>query len=253
MSKNNSPEKLSLFVLCLDQKLDLENIKKNFHFADDIILIGFDFKENFLSDNIKESFRFIDLNTNDKPILDFAKNDIVLLLDSDEEINEDLQDEILKITEKGFSNTVYSIEREFIFLNKKIKYGAVENNTEVRLFNRKFCSLKDDLPLIGKVIHKGKTKILSNKIQNLGYKDFDNYNRKQTTYNYIIAKMHFKKGYKTNAIKLLSSPFFSFIHQYFIKLGFLDKKEGYILAYIQSFGKLKSQILLWLLTNKINS
>lgn len=252
MYKNNSPQKLSIFAICLNQRQDLNKIKENFSFADDIILIGFDFEKNLVLESDKNNIRLIDLLTINQPIFHYAKNDTIFLLDLDENINESLKDEIIHIVENGLKNNAYLIEREFVFLNKKIKHGAVENNTEIRLFDRNSCSVKSNFPLIGKVICNEGTVKLTNKIQNLSYKDFDSYNNKQTIQSNIIANLLFKKGCKTNIFKLLSIPFLFFIKQYFIKLGFLDKKEGYILAYIHSFGKLKSQIILWLLIHNMN-
>lgn len=243
--------KLSLFTLYLDQELNFEELIENFSVLDDVILVGFDFPETLMSRNQKDNIRFLDLSIFKRPILDFAKNDSIFLIDIDENIDEKLKDEIIKILGSDFEYSAYSIRREFYFITKKIKYGTVENNTEIRLFDRNFCEFKNNLPLLGNVIFKGKTGELTNQIQNLSYKDFDTYNRKQTVYNSKIAKMLFNNGTKINIIKYFSDPFLFFIHQYFYKLGFLDGKEGYILAYIHSFGKLKKNILLWLLKNKM--
>lgn len=244
--------KLSLFTLYLDQGLNFDKLKENFSVLNDIVLIGFDFPEILISKNQNDTIRFLDLSVFKGSILDFAKNDSIILIDMDENIDAKLKEEIIKVLESDFEYSAYSIRREFYFITKKIKYGAVENNTEIRLFDRNFCEFKNNLPLLGNVIFKGKTGELTNKIQNLSYKDFDTYNRKQTVYNSIIAKMLFNNGTKINIIKYFSDPFLFFIHQYFYKLGFLDGKEGYILAYIHSFGKLKKNILLWLLKNKMN-
>ncbi|MCB0447032.1 MAG: glycosyltransferase family 2 protein, partial [Gelidibacter sp.] len=50
----------------------------------------------------------------------------------------------------------------------------------------------------------------------------------------------------------LIRPFWRFFHQYFIKLGVLDGKEGFILAYINAFSVFKRYLLLWTMYRKID-
>jgi hypothetical protein len=51
----------------------------------------------------------------------------------------------------------------------------------------------------------------------------------------ILAKAQFEKGKKASFLTLIFSPILKFIKDYFINIGFLDGKEGFIICRISAF------------------
>ncbi len=66
------------------------------------------------------------------------------------------------------------------------------------------------------------------------------------------AKMLYKKKKRPTLFHFLFRPFYRFWHQFVIRLGFLDGKEGFILAYVSAFSVFKRYVNLWLLYRKID-
>jgi len=98
----------------------------------------------------------------------------------------------------------------------------------------------------------GKTENLKNSLPHHTYKSFDDYTAKMHQYSTLQAQMLYKKGKKPNYYHFLFRPFYRFWNQFIFRLGILDGKEGFILAYVSAFSVFKRYVNLWLLYRKIN-
>src|SRR5690606_22272103 len=125
-----------------------------------------------------------------------------------------------------------------------IRYGGWQNDKAVRLFNKKNCYYTD---LVHEVIHaNGKVSSLKQTADHFSYKSFDNYNQKLNLYSKLQAESVYAKKRRPNAYHFLFRPFYRFCWQYFYRLGILDGKEGFILAYVHSFSVFKRYLQLWM-------
>jgi hypothetical protein len=99
---------------------------------------------------------------------------------------------------------------------------------------------------------KGKTETLINKSDHYSYKTFDAYNEKLTRYSKLQAEMLYRKNVRPKFYHFTLRPAWRLFHQYVIKLGFLDGREGFILAYLSAFGVFKRYLFLWTMYRKID-
>ena len=97
-----------------------------------------------------------------------------------------------------------------------------------------------------------KVGLLKNTSDHNTYKGFDAYNQKLSQYSKLQAQQLFQKNVRPNLYHFLFRPWYRFMHQYFLRLGILDGKEGFILAYINAFSVFKRYIQLWLMYRKID-
>lgn len=179
-----------------------------------------------------------------------ATNDWVLFFDPDEEITEEVKSEILEILKAPVAEA-YSIRRQLYFMGKKIRYSGFQSDWVVRLF------LKDRGKYNGNLVHEtltvtGRTARLKSRVPHHTYKSFDDYTRKLHRYSTLQAQMLYEKKRRPNLFHFLFRPCYRFWHQYLLRLGILDGKEGFILAYINAFSVFKRYVNLWLLYRKIN-
>ena len=65
-------------------------------------------------------------------------------------------------------------------------------------------------------------------------KDLNEYSQKTLLYAKLSANKYVEQGRKASLIRQFVSPVFSFIQNYIFRLGFLDGKEGFIIAYTSS-------------------
>ncbi len=247
--------KISALVITLNEEDRIEKFLKSLSFADEIILV-----DSYSTDgtvvlaqkqkNVKIlKRRFDNFSAQKNFAISKAQHDWIVFFDADEEITPKLATEITETlyTPKAIA---YTVRRDFYFMGKKIKYSGLQNDTVVRIFHKKYCRYNDNL------VHEtldvtGTTQLLKERVPHYSYKGFDNYTQKAHQYSALQAKALYKKKKKPTLLHFLFRPWYRFWHQYIIRLGILDGKEGFILAYVSAFSVFKRYLNLWLLYRKI--
>jgi len=158
-----------------------------------------------------------------------AKNDWVFVLDSDERITDELKNEILNEL-KNPKFDAYFVARLNNFWGKNIKHLGLYPDYSIRFFNKKKAKFND------RDVHESvececKKGYLKNHMIHLAYESIEEFIAKQNRYSSIAAK--------NNKLKALFSPFWTFFKLYFIKLGFLEGWDGFVIA------KLYSEYTFW--------
>ena len=248
--------KISALAITLNEAEVIEDFIKSLWFADEIIII-----DSFSTDTtvalasqhekVKVVTRKFDNFSEQKNFaISQTTNDWVVFFDPDEEVTKAMADEILKVlaTPKAIA---YFVKRELYFMGKRIKYSGFQTDWVIRIFNKNHCSYD------GNLVHEtldanGATAKLKTRLPHHTYKNFDDYTGKLHRYSALQARMLYDKGKKPNLFHFLFRPCYRFWHQYILRLGILDGKEGFILAYINAFSVFKRYVNLWLLYRKIN-
>jgi hypothetical protein len=179
-----------------------------------------------------------------------AKNDWILFFDLDEVITKDLEKEILDTVNNPKSKVAFFVKRHFYFMGKRIHFGGWQNDKAIRLFNKNYCQYNGNL-VHEEVKANGNVSVLKNGVNHFSYKNFDNYNDKLNLYSKLQAENLYLKKVKPNVYHLIFRPLYRFLWQYIFRLGILDGKEGFILAYVHSFSVFKRYLQLWMLYRKI--
>ncbi|MDT0559516.1 glycosyltransferase family 2 protein [Ichthyenterobacterium sp. W332] len=240
---------ISALAITYNEEDYIERYVQQLSFADEIIFI-----DSFSTDNTVDlaqkygvkviQRKFDNFSTQRNFALEHASNDWVIFFDLDESLPNQLISEIKTIVKENSKNYAYRVKRNFYFMGKHIKYSGFQNDTVVRLFNKTKCTYN------GNLVHEtlsvnGTIGSLKNTLDHYTYKTFDDYNKKQTQYSKLQAKHLYNKNVRPNLYHFFVRPLYRFLHQYFIKLGFLDGKEGFILAYLQGFSVFKRYLFLW--------
>lgn len=163
-----------------------------------------------------------------------AKYDWILSLDADEAIDEELKRNLLqheladevKVYEFGFKN----------FLgNKWLRFGEWGNDRHIRLFNRKQVKW-DDAEVHESLILPGTAKKINIRghVLHRTAASVDEYRNKMSRYADLNAEKYFKQGKKAGIFRIYFAPVFSFIFNYFFKLGFLDGATGFSCAKVNA-------------------
>ncbi len=187
-------------------------------------------------------------NTKNKGI-DHAKYDWIFSADADEAVDKTLKEALLTLDLSKEEKSVYKVKRKNFIGEKKMNYGAWANDYQIRLFNRK-TSRWDDSPVHEQLqIPAGyKVKKLKGALLHYTMKDLDELMDKLNHYASLSAKKYFAQGKKASSYKLYLSPSFTFLLNYFFKLGCLDGRKGFVSAkYYAHYTFLKYALLkdLW--------
>ncbi len=160
--------------------------------------------------------------------LAIAKGEWVLCLDADERVTPELAQEILH-TINNSEFAAFDIPYQSTYCGKAIRFGDWRNESHVRLFKRNLARFTEN------IVHchlsvKGKTGRLKNKIMHHPFHHLGAMIFKLNDYSTQSAKALFAKGRKATLATALSRSIWSFFRGYFLKLGLLDGKEGFLLA-----------------------
>jgi hypothetical protein len=173
-----------------------------------------------------------------------------VFFDLDEIITPSLETEIKNIVNNAKDKVAFFVKRNFFFMDKHIHFGGWQNDKVIRIFNKNFCRYNGNL-VHESIKARGKIGLLKNKVNHYSYKDFDNYNNKLNLYSKLQAANLYQKKLKPTFYHFLFRPLYRFLWQYLFRLGILDGKEGFILAYIHSFSVFKRYLQLWMQYRKI--
>ena len=152
----------------------------------------------------------------------------ILFLDSDEIPDDQCKENIMKIVSNNFlsKHDVYAIKLDNIFLGGFVRYGGWGNVYRERLFRNGSGKYSDDI-VHEKFITEKRVGLLSGKINHYTYKNISHHIEKINKYSQMMAEKMVSNDKKPSMVKIVTSPFFSFIKTYFLKLGFLDGVKGY--------------------------
>lgn len=236
-----------------------ENVKRyvdSLSFADEIIFVDSQSTDQTVA--IAESMgvkviqrKFDDFSNQRNYAIQQAKNDWIIFFDLDEIMTDELEAEIKKKIANESDKVAYFVKRNFFFLGKHIKYGGWQNDKAIRLFNKRHCTYNGNL--VHEVIQThGAAGKLKSSVNHYSYKNFDNYNDKLNLYSKLQAENLYHKKVRPNLYHFFIRPFYRFLWQYLFRLGLLDGKEGFILAYVHSFSVFKRYLQLWMMHRKID-
>lgn len=159
-----------------------------------------------------------------------AKYDWVLSIDSDEMPDERL---VKTLDKTGLlqPGCVYKVDRKSFFGNKMIRHGEWGKDTPVRLFERANIQWNDAKVHEQLQLPPGiKVQLLDGYLLHYTMKDMADYATKMTRYALLNAERYLLEGKRAGWVKRNVSSRFSFIQNYIFKLGFLDGREGYLIA-----------------------
>jgi glycosyltransferase involved in cell wall biosynthesis len=118
--------------------------------------------------------------------------------------------------------------RKNFFLGRWIKHGGFWPDRKLRLFRRGKGHVKD--ALVHEVIEvEGNTLKLQHAILHHSYPTLSGYIEHMNRYSSLGAEMAAARGQHGNFTNIILRPFFTFIYNYFLRLGFLDGREGLLL------------------------
>jgi len=159
-----------------------------------------------------------------------ARHDWIFSLDADEAIDEELKSSLQKISLQK-ENVVYQFRRRNFFCGKEIKHGEWGRDKVRRIYNKNMVSWNEaDVheELVSKEVTI--TREIKGSLLHYTAQDRNAYESKTDRYAQLSAKKYKEKGKKASLVKRFVSPAISFISNYVFRLGFLDGKEGYIIA-----------------------
>lgn len=163
-----------------------------------------------------------------------AKFPIVLSLDADEALDDNLKKEILRV-KNNWTADAYSMNRLTNYCGKWIKHCGWYPDNKLRLWDTRKGKWGGVNPHDKFEMQNGsKIEKLKGDILHYSYYTISDHLKQVDYFTTIASNAHYKKGTRSNLLKILFSPGIKFFRDYFLKLGFLDGYYGFVICSISS-------------------
>ena len=234
-------QKLSVVIVCRNEAKVIEETIKSFSGLTDDVLVY----DNGSTDGTQEIVKRTEAKLFEGSWEGFgktknkantlAKYDWILSLDADEAIDDKLKKNLLDL-DLSDELKVYEVRFKNFLGNKWLRFGEWGDDKHIRLFNRKKIKW-NDADVHESLIFPAGTQIilLKGNVLHKTASGIEEYKQKMIRYASLNAKKYFKEGKKAGSLKMFSSAIFSFIKNYFFKLGFLDGSIGFYCARVNAY------------------
>jgi glycosyltransferase involved in cell wall biosynthesis len=176
--------------------------------------------------------------------LSLASGDWVLSLDADERVSEKLAEEIKRAVTDGGADG-YEMPRLSTFCGKPMRHSGWYPDYVLRLFRRGQARFSDDL-VHERVICDGTVRRLSEPLTHHPVERLEDSLSRMDRYSTARAEMIENSGRRVSFFSGILRGWWTFIQTYFIRLGFLDGREGFLLAVANAEGTYYRYMKAWL-------
>lgn len=244
--------RLSVVVITKDEEDNIRRCLNSVHFADEIIVIDSGSTDQTVA--IAESYQakvfcpdWQGFGPAKQAGVEKAGGDWILSIDADEEVTPELASEIESTIANDNGICGYYFKRKTKFLGKWILHCGWYPDYVLRLFQRQRGSF-DNAIVHEKVVTNGPVDYLKSELLHYSYPDLEHYLKKFNRYTTLGAEEAFRKGRKAKLTDIVFKPVASFVKHYFLKQGFRDGLEGFVLSSLSSMSvmiKYAKLRLLW--------
>jgi len=160
--------------------------------------------------------------------LDYATTNWVLSLDADERVTPELRQEIEAVLREPTADA-YRIPRLSNYCGHFIRHSGWYPDYVTRLFRRDKARFSDDL-VHECIMVDGSTAQLKGRLLHYAFEDFEEVLHKVNQYSSAGAIMMQRRGRQASLTKAVLRGLWSFMRTYVLRGGFLDGREGFMLA-----------------------
>jgi glycosyltransferase involved in cell wall biosynthesis len=174
-----------------------------------------------------------------------AAHDWIFSLDTDEWATSEVQQEIKNLLAQDPGMRAYFVPRRNYFLGRWIKHcGWYPDYRQPQLFHKAHMHYREDLVHEGFEV-TGKTGFLRSHIEQIPFRDIDQFWRKMDRYSSLRAEAMHGEGSRFHVHQLISHPLFTFSKMYIWRIGILDRKPGLILSMLYAYYTFVKYAKLW--------
>lgn len=244
---------LSVIIITKNEALNIRDCIESVKWADEIIVVDSGSTDDTLA--ICREFT-PHVYTHDWPgfgiqknrALDYARKDWVLSIDADERVTPELRIEIEAAMRDGKAQG-YELPRLSSFCGRFMRHSGWYPDYVLRLFKRGSARFSDNL-VHERLILNGKAERLKCLLLHYAFENLEEVLHKTNQYSTAGAQMQFQRGRDSSLTGAVLRGLWSFVRSYVLRAGFLDGREGFILAVSNAEGTYYRYLKLMLLNQK---
>lgn len=232
---------LSACIITLNEEDNIARCLRSLSFISEIILLDSGSTDQTLQiardfPNVqiyqKEFINYIDQKNY---CMTLARNDWILFLDADEEVSGELKNEICSLSRIDWQTQAgFWIPRLTYYLGEWIYYGGWYPDYQMKLFRKSMGCFT------GFLVHEqvkviGKVKKLKFPILHYSYKNISDHLKFIDKYSTLFALEKYNQGKKSGVFFAFGKSIYKFLYMYFIRLGFLHGRVGFIISVLGAY------------------
>jgi len=179
--------------------------------------------------------------------LEMATCDWVLSLDADERVTPELQAEIRTAIDYPGNNIAFKMPRLSSYCGRYMRHSGWWPDYIIRLFRRGKAQFTNDLVHEHLIAH-GAVETLSNPLIHNSFDNLKDVLNKVNSYSSAGARMMYQKQKKATLVSSILHGLWAFVHTYILRAGFLDGREGLMLAVSNAEGTYYRYLKLMMMT-----
>ncbi len=181
----------------------------------------------------------------------YASGEMILMIDADERVTPELRASIERVLAAPQPHTVYSIARRNLFLGRFMRHSGWYPDRVTRLYPRDYHYNDHQVheSLESRDAHMVP---LRGDLQHLTCRDFAAFQRKQFAYAEAWARQRHQQGKTCSVFSIFGHTIGAFMKTLVLRAGFLDGKQGWILATVNAQYTFNKYAALWALNQSAN-
>lgn len=233
---------ISVAIVAMDEEANIGRTLASVAWADEIVLVDSGSKDRTCEIARQHRARVIvepwrGYVAQKQYAIELCTKDWVLLLDADEEVSPGLAEEIRAAIADPNAVSGYKLPRKNLFLGRWMKHGGFYPDPKLRLFRRGQGFVTGHDPHDRCELKRGstgdapqRTRQFKNALVHYTYPNLSLYIAHMNRYSSLGAQLAFSQGHRRFSVAdIVFRPLATFIYNYFLRLGFLDGRQGLLL------------------------
>jgi glycosyltransferase involved in cell wall biosynthesis len=227
--------KLSVIVITKNEAHNIRSCLESVSWADEIIVVDSGSSDDTvgickaLGAQVHTTADWPGFGIQKNHALSFATGEWVLSLDADEHVTPELRAEIDSAVKDPHGHAGFRIPRLSSFCGRYMRHSGWHPDFVTRLFLRGSARFSDDL-VHESLIVNGSVGTLRHSLLHETFHDLDELLVKINQYSTAGALMLIKKNKTATLKKAITRAVWAFFRTYILRAGFLDGREGFMLA-----------------------
>lgn len=229
-----APARISVAVITRDEADDIRDCLASVAWADEVVVV-----DQASADGTADLARALGARVIVAPdwpgfgrqknvAVDACTGDWILSLDADERISAELAQEIRAAVARDGCDA-YRIPRRSSYCGRFIEHSGWTPDHVTRLFRRGTARFSDDR-VHERLLTRGAVGVLHNPLLHYSFRTMDDVLDKMNRYSTASAQALHERGRAPGLLSALAHGLAAFVRTYFLRLGFLDGRRGFLLA-----------------------
>lgn len=250
---------LSAVLIVKNEETSLASCLDTLAWTDEIVIVDAGSNDNTLdiaknyTDKIYSEPDWQGYGIQRKRAQSYATGDWVVMIDADEHVTSELKSSISEIVQENDQGKVYALARLSWVFGRFIRHSGWYPDYVVRLYPREKASYGEEK--VHEKLHFGsemKVVKLKGDLLHYTYRDLEHYLVKSAGYAAAWAEQRLEKGKRSSLFQGGWHGLACFLKMYVFRLGFLDGRQGLLLAILSAHSTFVKYADLWVRQQKKN-